>query len=295
MTPPMPAGYHLATDEERKCLPEGSKQWVPGTKGWWESVTTGECVGDNLVYAVPDVKNPGAPEPPAGYHLATDEERRCLPSGSRVWSAFVKEWLLSTYSGGNVSDSPCIYAVPMENAHSPNDGVSPALTPRRYRLASEDDLKCLPVGTLYWEQTQRAWCWSSDYDCPAKGGVTYAVPDFANTRYCAHTGTDPKGAAGKAKDQLQLIPPVLNRETAKAIACGAAKYGPWNWRHDTVESMTYVGAIRRHLDAYLDGEDTDPESGASHLGHIAASCGILLDAKACGHLLDNRPPKGGES
>ena len=107
---------------------------------------------------------------------------------------------------------------------------------------------------------------------------------------------DPKGAAGKLKPQLQLIPPVINLEMAKALDYGVHRagpngvgYGPWNWRNANVESMTYVGAIRRHLDAYLDGQDLD-ESGAHHLGHIAASCAILLDAAKFGTLVDNRPP-----
>lgn len=103
---------------------------------------------------------------------------------------------------------------------------------------------------------------------------------------------DPKGAAGKLKPQLQLIPPISNVETAKALKHGADRYGPWNWRTANVESMTYIGAIKRHLDAYLDGQDLD-ESGAHHLGHIAASCAILLDAAKFGTLVDNRPPKMG--
>jgi len=100
---------------------------------------------------------------------------------------------------------------------------------------------------------------------------------------------DPKGAAGKAKPQLQLIPPVFNEALAGALAAGAEKYGPWNWRGARVELMTYIGAIRRHTDAVLSGEEIDPDSGVSHLGHIAASCAILLDAAAAGMLEDNRP------
>jgi hypothetical protein len=103
---------------------------------------------------------------------------------------------------------------------------------------------------------------------------------------------DPKGEAGKRKAQLQLLPPVFNSATAKALENGAAKYGPWNWREsDKVSALTYVGAIRRHLDAYLDGEDIDKESGAPHLGHIAANCAILLDAQEHGPLHDDRPQR----
>lgn len=101
--------------------------------------------------------------------------------------------------------------------------------------------------------------------------------------------TDPKKAAGEQKPQLQLIPPALNRETALALTLGATKYGPWNWRKNRVEMMTYLGAIRRHIDCVINGEDIDPESGAHHLGHVAAGCGIMLDAREQGMLDDNRP------
>lgn len=100
---------------------------------------------------------------------------------------------------------------------------------------------------------------------------------------------DPKGKAGKLKPQLQLIPPALNEEVAGALALGSVKYGPWNWRENKVEMMTYIGAMRRHLDAVIEGEDMDPESGFSHLGHVAAGCAIVLDAKKHGMLIDNRP------
>lgn len=102
--------------------------------------------------------------------------------------------------------------------------------------------------------------------------------------------SDPKGRAGASKPQLQLMPPVLNAETSKALALGAIKYGPWNWRDNKVELMTYLGAMKRHIDAVIEGEDIDPESGAHHLGHVAAGCGIVLDASAYGQLIDNRPP-----
>ena len=100
---------------------------------------------------------------------------------------------------------------------------------------------------------------------------------------------DPKGKAGEAKTPLHLLPPVFMAAVAWVLKLGAKKYGPWNWRETKVECQTYVGAIRRHLDAWQDGEDIDPESGQSHLAHVAASVAILLDAEANGTLADNRP------
>jgi hypothetical protein len=110
---------------------------------------------------------------------------------------------------------------------------------------------------------------------------------------------DPKGAAGAKKCPLHLIPPVAMREIAWAHKHGAEKYGEWNWRGSKVCVTTYVAAMMRHLNAYRDGEDIDPESGLSHLTHIGASLNILLDAEACETLVDDRsvrqvkfPPKG---
>lgn len=117
-------------------------------------------------------------------------------------------------------------------------------------------------------------------------GTTKPLLPFAKERL----GHDPKGDAGKQKPQLQLIPPVFNIAVAGALALGAEKYGVANWRNNNVQAMTYIGAMRRHIDAYLDGQDIDPESGVSHLAHVAACCAITLDAAASGTLVDNRPP-----
>lgn len=105
------------------------------------------------------------------------------------------------------------------------------------------------------------------------------------------TATDPKAQAGAAKPPLALLPPEALRQAAWAHGLGAAKYGPFNWRECKVEAMTYVSAMMRHIGQYLDGEDADAESGLSHLAHVIASANILIDAKHCGTLVDNRPPK----
>lgn len=102
---------------------------------------------------------------------------------------------------------------------------------------------------------------------------------------------DPKATCAIQKPQLQLVPPCFEEAVAGALLQGNERYGPWNWRSNQVPLMTYLGAIRRHLNAYLDGEDNAPDSGISHLGHIAASCAILLDAKKQGTLVDDRPVK----
>jgi hypothetical protein len=107
---------------------------------------------------------------------------------------------------------------------------------------------------------------------------------------------DPKGHAGSLKTPLGLIPPTAMEQVAWAHKLGADKYGPWNWRKTGVCASTYVNAIMRHLNAWRDGEDLDPESGFSHLAHIACSCNILMDAAKVGKLQDDRSklPTNGE-
>jgi hypothetical protein len=99
---------------------------------------------------------------------------------------------------------------------------------------------------------------------------------------------DPKGEAGSKKTPLHLTPPYAMAQASLAHALGAEKYGAFNWRENGVNATTYVGAMLRHLNAWRDGENNDPESGVSHLAHIIASANILLDAGHCGKLVDDR-------
>jgi hypothetical protein len=106
---------------------------------------------------------------------------------------------------------------------------------------------------------------------------------------------DPKGEVGSKKCPLGLIPSYAMQETAWVHKLGSTKYGPFNWRNSGVCASTYVHAILRHLNAWRDGEDLDPESGRSHIAHVACCCNILLDAANCGKLVDDRsiPPAPG--
>ena len=70
------------------------------------------------------------------------------------------------------------------------------------------------------------------------------------------------------------------RAIAEILAFGAEKYPDdelgrrdYNWRRGFAWSRIY-GAVLRHLTAWWDGEDLDPETGKSHLWH--AGCDILF-------------------
>ena len=104
--------------------------------------------------------------------------------------------------------------------------------------------------------------------------------------------TNPKTAFGAQKVDLSLIPPAASYHQARALENGRDKYGPYNWRYNDVSVMTYVAAMKRHLDAFVDGEDYSPDALVHHMGHIMASAAIVVDAFEGGQLVDDRPPKG---
>ena len=85
---------------------------------------------------------------------------------------------------------------------------------------------------------------------------------------------------------------ILTSMSATAMADGAKKYGPFNWREYTISSMVYIAALKRHVAAWVDGEDYAPDSGVHHLDHAMACLALLRDAESIGKLNDNRPPKG---
>ena len=102
--------------------------------------------------------------------------------------------------------------------------------------------------------------------------------------------TNPKDAIAGNKIPLWLLSPIAKAHWALAQFAGMVKYGAWNWRKSGVRYSVYLSAIDRHLSALVSGEETDPVDGTNHLGNIMACCGILLDAKAAGKLVDDRPP-----
>lgn len=77
------------------------------------------------------------------------------------------------------------------------------------------------------------------------------------------------------KVRVDLVDPLLVESAANAMSFGAEKYGEHNWRSGISQSRVY-GALLRHIFAYWQGEDQDPESGLSHLDHAAAMLMMLI-------------------
>ncbi len=105
--------------------------------------------------------------------------------------------------------------------------------------------------------------------------------------------TNPKDAIGSNKLPLHLWP-----TTATALGCigmlnGAAKYGRLNFRDAGIRPTIYIDAIKRHLDAFLEGEELDPDDGVPHLAAALAGLAIMVDARVVGKFVDDRNFNGG--
>jgi hypothetical protein len=103
---------------------------------------------------------------------------------------------------------------------------------------------------------------------------------------------NPKDRIGSTKLPLHLFPDAAVAYGCLAMLNGALKYGRANWRHSGVRASIYVDATRRHLAAWLEGEDSD-EEGVPHLGAAIACIAILIDAEVSSTLIDDRNFRGG--
>ncbi len=103
-------------------------------------------------------------------------------------------------------------------------------------------------------------------------------------------GQLPQGTAIK-HDQDKLPMNLLSGEalmqTAAVLRFGAEKYAEHNWRSGFLWSRPLAAAMR-HLVAFNDGEDKDPESGLSHLAHAACCIMFLLEFEKTHRELDDR-------
>jgi hypothetical protein len=105
--------------------------------------------------------------------------------------------------------------------------------------------------------------------------------------------TNPKDMIATNKVPFHLWPETASAYGAMGFLDGALKYGRSNWRHAGVKASTYYDAARRHLNAWFEGEDNDPQSGVPHLGHALACIAILVDAIEAKKLNDDRMHPGG--
>lgn len=112
------------------------------------------------------------------------------------------------------------------------------------------------------------------------------MQEVERNKPCAHKND-------RDKVNLDLLPSEPLREVAWVLMHGASMYGRHNWRKGMHWSR-YYAATMRHLLAWNDGENNDPDSGFSHLAHAACSLLFLLEFKYRKIGLDDRYNKGEE-
>jgi len=89
------------------------------------------------------------------------------------------------------------------------------------------------------------------------------------------------------KPPLNLLSNEALVQIAKVMQFGAQKYAAHNWRKGFAWSRP-LAAAQRHIGAFNDGEDKDPESGLSHLAHAACCIMFLLEFEKTHKHLDDR-------
>jgi hypothetical protein len=119
--------------------------------------------------------------------------------------------------------------------------------------------------------------------------TVFGQPHFTNTNNPVDF-PKPTGSALKFdqdKLPLHLLSTEAMNQTAAVLKFGAQKYAEHNWRKGFTWSRP-LSAAMRHITAFNDGEDRDPESGLSHLAHAACCIMFLLEFEKTHRELDDR-------
>lgn len=81
------------------------------------------------------------------------------------------------------------------------------------------------------------------------------------------------------KVPLDLLPMSALIEVGEILKFGAEKYAPYNW----AKGMSYsrlIAASLRHIFAFNQGQDLDPETNRSHIAHALCCLLFLMEYEA---------------
>jgi len=76
------------------------------------------------------------------------------------------------------------------------------------------------------------------------------------------------------KTQWSMVDFKSMEDMVRVLEFGVNKYSRDNWKKG-LKTTEIVDSMLRHIYAYLDGEDVDPESGINHTGHIMCNAMFL--------------------
>ena len=110
-------------------------------------------------------------------------------------------------------------------------------------------------------------------------GDTTTKADFSSVFEAVRSKPDTSVATKLDTGKLNwsLMPFEALEEIVKVLEFGANKYEGWNFAKGKGMNWTRItNSLLRHTFAWVRGEDNDPESGFSHLGHIGCNIVFLL-------------------
>jgi hypothetical protein len=89
---------------------------------------------------------------------------------------------------------------------------------------------------------------------------------------------------------MSTVPANVLAEIGVAMLEGTCKYGRHNYRAAGVRASVYYDGVMRHLTAWWEGQDIDPDSGMNHITKAIASLVVLRDSMISKNWTDDRPP-----
>ncbi len=97
----------------------------------------------------------------------------------------------------------------------------------------------------------------------------------------------PAERKNKGKTRYDLINLDIEDEVARVFTFGSRKYSDRNWEKGMPISVHYA-SCRRHMLAFMAGEDYDKESGLHHLAHAIWNLGAMIWTSIMHPQLDDR-------
>ena len=96
------------------------------------------------------------------------------------------------------------------------------------------------------------------------------------------------------KPPVGLVPSSAMLEEAMVMGYGEKKYGRDNWRKGMAWSRL-IDASLRHILAFKEGQDFDPETSYHHLAHARCNLAFLIEYMTTHPELDDRYQKYGKT
>lgn len=106
-------------------------------------------------------------------------------------------------------------------------------------------------------------------------GYSFGEDGLTDCAPCSMTTLTQGKKNDAGKPDLSLVSSELMVALAEVRAFGATKYPKNNWKLGFKYTRSIAAALR-HIMAFKDGEDLDPESGLTHIAHAIASLEHLL-------------------